>query len=130
MARAGQVPPPLNLVVAPYPSDLSWLPAPNGQTRSDVAALQAALNRLSHTELLIENLRGTLTTSQQDDHARGYNGIYGGFVAKTISVASKTHLHYDETLRNAGPVNSYQIVNWFEDNVSHDASGDASAFWW
>ena len=40
------------------------------------------------------------------------------------------HVHYDETLRTAGPVNHYEIVNWFEDNVSHGAVGSTTAFWW
>ena len=68
--------------------------------------------------------------SSADDHAQGYNGIYGGFVAKTITVANKTHVHYDEVLRTAGPVNHYEVVNWFEDNLSHDATGGTEAFWW
>ncbi len=74
--------------------------------------------------------QGFNPASSTDDHARGYNGIYGGFVAKTITVANKTHLHYDETLRQAGPVNHYQIVSWFEDNVSRDAAGGTEQFWW
>ena len=64
------------------------------------------------------------------DHAQGYNGIYGGFVARTIKVSNKTHVHYDETLRQAGPVNHYQIVSWFEDNVSRDATGGTEQYWW
>ena len=78
----------------------------------------------------ISALQGTLTPSQTEDHARGYNGIYGGFVARTITVESKTHIHYDETLRQAGAVNHYEIVNWFEDNISRDATGGTEAFWW
>ena len=124
------VAPPLNLVVSTVASDLSYLPAPNGQTRSDVAKLQQTLNRVAQTEVQIESLRGTLTSSQADDHARGYNGIYGGFVARTIVVAAKTHIHYDETLRTAGPVNHYEIVNWFEDDLSRNTQGGAETFWW
>ncbi len=76
-------------------------------------------------------LDGSLNpSSSADDHAQGYNGIYGGFVAKTIKVANKTHVHYDETLRTAGPVNHYEIVNWFEDSISHDAAGGTESFWW
>ena len=51
-------------------------------------------------------------------------------MAKTITVANKTHVHYDETLRQAGPVNHYQIVSWFEDNISRDAVGGTEQFWW
>ena len=69
-------------------------------------------------------------TSSAEDHARGYSGIYGGFVARTIKVGSKTHVHYDETLRNAGPVNHYEIVNWFEDDLSRDSAGGPETFWW
>ena len=75
-------------------------------------------------------LLGPYNGASYDDHSRGYNGIYGGFVARTIKVESKTHVHYDETLRTAGPVNHYEIVNWFEDNLSHDAAGGAEMFWW
>ncbi len=130
LSAIGVTPPNPTLVVATYASDLSGYPAPNGQTRSDLRKLQDALNKVAQTEVQIESLKGTLTASQQDDHARGYNGIYGGFVARTITVAAKTHVHYDETLRTAGPVNSYQIVNWFEDNLSRDATGGAEQFWW
>ncbi len=91
----------------------------NDQTQ--IAALQQQLAVLD----------GSLNpASSADDHAQGYNGIYGGFVAKTITVDNKTHVHYDETLRTAGPVNHYEIVNWFEDNLSHDATGGTEAFWW
>ncbi len=85
-----------------------------------IASLQAQLNALT----------GTPPSSTTEDHARGYNGIYGGFISKTITVANKTHLHYDETLRTAGPVNHYEIVNWFEDNASHGTTGSSTAFWW
>ncbi len=70
------------------------------------------------------------TPGQQTDHAAGYNGIYGAFVGKTITVAASTHVHYDQTLQQSGPVNHYQIVNWTEDNLSHDAPGVAEQFWW
>ena len=86
---------------------------------------------------LVQNLGGTVTVTNGTgpggsaaDHAQGYNGIYGGFVARTIKVANKTHVHYDETLRNAGPVNHYEIVNWFEDSLSRDATGGTEQFWW
>ena len=91
-----------------------------------------------HT-IIVFSLGGTVTVtfgsstvndSSAADHALGYNGIYGGFVAKDITVAAKTHIHYDETLRTAGPVNHYEIVSWFEDNVSHGAVGSSTAFWW
>ncbi len=70
------------------------------------------------------------TPGQQDDHAQGYNGIYGAFVGKTITVEASTHVHYDQTLQQAGPVNHYEIVNWTEDNLSRDAPGSAEQFWW
>ena len=69
-------------------------------------------------------------SSSTADHAQGYNGIYGGFIGRTITVAAKTHVHYDETLLTAGPVNHYEIVNWFEDNASRDFTGGAEEFWW
>ena len=75
-------------------------------------------------------LEGKYSQETYEDHSRGYNGIYGGFVARTITVESKTHIHYDETLRQAGTVNHYEIVSWFEDNLSHDATGGAELFWW
>jgi hypothetical protein len=62
------------------------------------------------------------TAPQMIDHASGYNGIYGSFVAHKITVGSKTHIHYDEALRQAGPVNHYSITNWYEDNASHAAN--------
>ncbi len=129
----------LNISVPIYPltvstvaSDLStMLPTPTTtRTRNDLATLQAALNKVAQTQVQILSLQGNLTSSQADDHARGYNGIYGGFVARTITVAAKTHVHYDETLRTAGPVNHYEIVNWFEDHASRDATGGAERFWW
>ena len=73
-------------------------------------ALAAEQRRLSDLTVKLQ--------SQLDDHLRGYNGLYGSFVARTIEVKSKTHVHYDEALRAAGAVNHYEIVNWFEDNVS------------
>ncbi len=75
-------------------------------------------------------LEGVNSQASYEDHTRGYNGIYGGFVARTITVESKTHVHYDETLRQAGTVNHYEITSWFEDNVSRDATGGTEAFWW
>ncbi len=88
---------------------------------------------ISQLAFNVYQLGGTiisLTASQAADHAQGYNGIYGGFVSSTITVAQKTHVHYDETLRTAGPVNHYEIVNWFEDNASRDATGGTEQFWW
>ncbi len=100
--------------------------------------MQEAQQKITNDQTQIAALQQQLATldgslnpaSSSDDHAQGYNGIYGGFVARTIRVANKTHVHYDETLRTAGPVNHYEIVNWFEDNLSHDANGGAEAFWW
>ena len=131
MAAAGSPVGPITLTVSTVASNLALiLAAPNGQTTSDLATLQAALNKVAQTQIQIESLQGTLLTSQQADHALGYNGIYGGFVGRTITVADKTHVHYDETLRTAGPVNHYEIVNWFEDNLGRNAVGGKSTFWW
>ena len=63
-------------------------------------------------------------------NAQNEEQLYGAFIGKTITVANKTPLHYDETLRTAGPVNHYEIVNWFEDNLSRDAVGGPETFWW
>ena len=100
-------------------------------------AAQDDLNKIAQAQAQITKLGQQITTltgqySQESllDHSRGYNGIYGGFVAKTITVENKTHLHYDETLRQAGTVNHYEITSWFEDNISHDATGGTEAFWW
>lgn len=70
------------------------------------------------------------TPVQTTDHAAGYNGIYGAFVGNTITVEAMTHVHYDESLRQAGTVNHYEVANWSEDNLSHDSSGNAEQFWW
>ncbi len=70
------------------------------------------------------------TPGQQADHSAGYNGIYGAFVGNTITVEAMTHVHYDQTLQTAGPVNHYEIVNWTEDNLSRDTPGAAEQFWW
>ena len=84
------------------------------QSSADVATAQRALAAdQQHLGDLTVKLQ-----SQLDDHLSGYNGLYGSFAARTIEVKSKTHVHYDEALRAAGSVNHYQIVNWFEDNVS------------
>ena len=98
------------------------------QDQTQIANDQAQLVTLQQQLVRLDS--GANPTSAADDYAQGYNGIYGGFVAKTITVASKTHIHYDEVLRTAGPVNHYEIVNWFEDNLSHDTAGGAEAFWW
>ncbi len=97
------------------------------QDLAQITSLQNSVTTLTHQ---LQVLQGINPTSSADDHARGYNGIYGGFVAKTIKVMNKTHIHYDETLRQAGPVNHYQIVSWFEDNISRDAVGGTEQFWW
>ena len=41
-----------------------------------------------------------------------------------------THVHYDQTLQQAGLVNYYEIVNWTEDCLSHDEPGSPEQFWW
>ena len=105
------------------PGQLARMQAAEAQITADQAKLVLLNQQL--------NLAGGLNpASSTDDHARGYNGIYGGFVARTIKVSNKTHVHYDETLRQVGPVNHYQIVSWFEDNISRDATGGAEQYWW
>src|SRR5438552_6057192 len=42
--------------------------------------------------------------------------VYGSFVGKTVVMNGVTNLHYDEALGTGGPVTSYKIVSWFEDN--------------
>ncbi len=100
------------------------------QQQLAAALAKGDLKEIAKIQAQVNALAGTTTTATSTDHARGYNGIYGGFVAKTITVANKTHVHYDETLRQAGPVNHYQIVSWFEDNASRDAVGGPELFWW
>ena len=88
----------------------------------DQAKITTDQTQVTSLNSQIATLQGNLlpdTTPQMNDHAAGYNGIYGAFVAHTITVGSKTHVHYDEALRQAGPVNHYTITNWFEDNASH-----------
>ena len=97
------------------------------QDQGNIAQDQTKSAALRQQEAALE---GVNSLSSYEDHSRGYNGIYGGFVARTITVESKTHVHYDETLRQAGTVNHYEITSWFEDNVSHDATGGTEAFWW
>ena len=113
--------------------------AARDRVNTDVNNLNAALARLGQANPLLGNPSSPEVTnaqnalaadqrrlsdltvklqSQLDDHLRGYNGLYGSFVARTIEVKSKTHVHYDEALRAAGSVNHYEVVNWFEDNVS------------
>ena len=111
--------------------------APGNSGHSFLERAQQDQTNITNLTTQVTNLTAQLTTlmginpaSSADDHLRGYNGIYGGFVANTITVASKTHVHYDATLRTAGTVNHYEIVNWFEDNISHGAVGGASAYWW
>ena len=86
--------------------------------------------KINQYKLQLAVLTGQGPASQAEDHAKGYNGIYGGFIAKSILVANKTHVHYDETLRTAGPVNHYEVVNWFEDHASREGTGGAGQFWW
>ncbi len=80
--------------------------------QAQIVTVQAQLKSLGSTFI-------PDTPAQANDHNKGYNGIYGAFVARTITVGSKTHVHYDEALRQAGPVNHYTIANWFEDTGSH-----------
>ena len=105
------------------PGQLANMQAAEAQITADQAKLVTLNQQLNLAQ-------GLNPASSTDDHARGYNGIYGGFVARTITVAKKTHIHYDETLRQVGPVNHYQIVSWFEDNISRDATGGAEQYWW
>ena len=49
-------------------------------------------------------------------------------MGNTITVEAMTHVHYDQSLQTAGPVNHYEIVNWTEDNLSHDTPGAAEQF--
>lgn len=100
------------------------------KVQQDLLKMQQDQVKVARLQAQIGSLQGNFFPAQSDDHARGYNGIYGGFVARTITVANKTHIHYDETLRQAGPVNHYQIVSWFEDNGSRDAVGGTEQFWW
>ena len=105
--------------------------APTKRCKQDLTQIANDQTQIATLQQQLATLDGSLNpASSDDDHAQGYNGIYGGFVARTIKVAGKTHIHYDETLRTAGPVNHYEIVNWFEDNLSHDAAGGTEAFWW
>ena len=41
--------------------------------------------------------------------------IYGAFVARTIQAKGPANFHYDEQLANAGPLNDFGFVSWFED---------------
>ena len=100
------------------------------KAQQDLAKAQQATAKAASLRQQEATLLGQYNQATYEDHVRGYNGIYGGFVARTIKVESKTHIHYDETLRTAGPVNHYEIVNWFEDNISHDAAGGVEKFWW
>ena len=131
LASVGVAAPTIAPVVGPAAGPAAPAPpAPNGKTASDLAKVQKDQTLVAQLQAQVNSLQGNPTPAQTDDHARGYNGIYGGFVAKTITVANKTHVHYDETLRQAGPVNHYQIVSWFEDNISRDAVGGTEQFWW
>ena len=100
------------------------------RAQQDLTNIANLNSQIANLQSQLQLLLGVNPSSSADDHSRGYNGIYGGFVGKTITVANKTHLHYDETLRTAGPVNHYEIVDWFEDNLSHGAVGGSTAFWW
>ena len=103
----------------------SYQNAQQSLKKAQDAKNQAAALRQQEATLL-----GPYNSASADDHSRGYNGIYGGFVARTIKVENKTHVHYDETLRTAGPVNHYEIVNWFEDDLSRNSAGGPETFWW
>ena len=61
------------------------------------------------------NHRLTLDGSNSTTHK---NDFAGAFIASTINVTDQTLIHYDENLRNAGQVNGYKIVNWFEDTLT------------
>ena len=113
-----------------YAKDSAQKGANSPEALKDLQDAAKAQSKVSTLQQQLQSLTGALTPSQADDHARGYNGIYGGFVARSILVENKTHIHYDETLRTAGPVNHYEIVNWFEDNVSRDGTGTPEQFWW
>lgn len=41
--------------------------------------------------------------------------VYGAFVARTIQAKGPANIHYDEQLANAGPLNDFGFVSWFED---------------
>jgi hypothetical protein len=46
----------------------------------------------------------------------GTNGhVFGSVVGKTVFMNGVTNLHYDEALSEAGLINNYQLVSWFED---------------
>ena len=41
--------------------------------------------------------------------------VYGAFVARNIQAKGPANIHYDEQLANAGPLNDFGFVSWFED---------------
>jgi hypothetical protein len=46
--------------------------------------------------------------------------VYGSFVARNIQLKGPANIHYDEQLANAGPLNDFAFVSWFEDvNLDH-----------
>lgn len=42
--------------------------------------------------------------------------VFGSVVGKAVTMTGVTNLHYDEALGDAGMINSYKIVSWFEDS--------------
>ena len=120
-----------NNATAKYATDSAGPGGASGKAAvKDLQQAAQAQAKINQDTLQIQTLQGDATTAQTNDHARGYNGIYGGFVAKSILVESATHVHYDERLRTAGPVNHYEVVNWFEDHASRDATSGTELFWW
>lgn len=42
----------------------------------------------------------------------------GAFVANRVTVSVDTAIHFDESLRTAGQLGGYKLVNWFEDTAT------------
>ena len=42
----------------------------------------------------------------------------GAFAANRVTVSVNTAIHFDESLRNAGQLGGYKLVNWFEDTAT------------
>ena len=117
-------------LIGPLAGPLAGINPDYAKAQQDLAKAQQATAKAASLRQQEITLQGQYTQAAYEDHARGYNGIYGGFVARTIKVESKTHVHYDETLRTAGPVNHYEVVNWFEDDLSRNSAGGPETFWW
>jgi len=45
----------------------------------------------------------------------GNGDIYGSVVGKTVSIPGNGDVHYDEALKDAGPVSNYSLENWREE---------------